>query len=65
MPNNPGLSPRTQELQSAQAELAEQVKRLTEALAEQTGRRESTELPVREICERRNELEAQLGLLRV
>jgi uncharacterized protein with von Willebrand factor type A (vWA) domain len=50
-------------LQSAQAEVEQQVNRLTEMLAQETRRREGAEQQAGEIGQRRRELEAQLGQL--
>src|SRR5439155_554453 len=58
------LEARIQELQSAQAGVEQQVKKLTETLQEETKLRQGAEQQVGEIGQRRSELEAQLGQLR-
>src|SRR5205807_2006237 len=52
---------RTQQLQTTQAEVEQQVKRLMEALAAENHRRENAEQQAVEIGQRRSELEAELG----
>ncbi len=58
------LEARTKELQAAQAEVAQQVKRVTEALAEETRRREGAEQQAAVIGRQRVELEGELDHLR-
>ena len=50
-------------MQATQAEVEQQVKRLTETLAQETRLREGAEQQAGEIGQRRRELEAQLGQL--
>jgi hypothetical protein len=57
------LKARAQELQAAQDTVEQQVKRLTESLAEETKRRESAEKQTGEFTQRRSELEARMAQL--
>jgi chromosome segregation ATPase len=55
------LEARANELEAAQADLWQQVKRLTETLGAETTRREDAERQTSEIGQRRSELEAELA----
>ena len=57
------LQARTQELQTAQAEVEQQVKRLTESLAQETKRRQSAEQQAVELGQLRSDLDAKLAVL--
>src|SRR5207302_11324574 len=58
------LEARIRELQSAQAGVEQQVKKLTEALQEETKLRQGAEQQTGEIGQQRSELQAQLEQLR-
>lgn len=58
------LEAQTQELQSAQTEVFERVKQLTDSLAQETKRRADAEQQAGEVGQSRRDLEAQLGQLR-
>src|SRR5262249_8867985 len=57
----PGLTARATELQAAQADVLQQVKRLTESLTAETRRREGAEQQAGETDRQRKELESQLA----
>src|SRR5262249_53444897 len=54
----------SEDLQAAQGDVLERVKRLTDTLAEETKRRQGAEREAGETAQRRSELEGQLGQVR-